>query len=1044
MLSDNIVYIAPTSRTDTIVDLYCGGGGSGQGILDACARLGRNPSGTFVNHWDKAIDIHTANHPEHRHLKEDLFLLDPKGVFPPGTATSLLWASPSCVQFSISRGNRPINEQGRSHADTVVQWVEHLRPEGMLVENVKEFLQWGPLRQKRNKKTGELQWALEIERKKGKQVTTSIKPVATLPPEHLRSPAETEPEWELRMIGAGYHRHLEPDPAHKGEYFRAWFATIVALGYTGEWKIIRSADHGDPTIRQRLFVQFARDDSGKRVCWPDQRFLKPGAKRPEFKTRRDRPLRSWPTARQNVIDWSIKGVSVFSHERKRALVKATMRRLAIGLVKFGLKDFILPQQNFGGDKVRSEDSPVSAVTTNHRGEGLATPLVTPFALTSNKCFGDGTRGLNQPTVTLTTHGRGEGLAEGRASWLIPNFGERDDQTPRTHDLDSPIPAVTSHGAGGLCSAEFLLTKQGLNPHMNEPRDLDAPAPTAITDGRIHLCNLQSFILPKDQGHLGDYVTSIEQPCCTVQTTSVDQLVQPCLIQLNKCSNAISPDEPVTALTGMNKHGLMQPEVVSLGVFTVQQRGTGAASSVDQPTHALTAGGCHELVADAFLLAINQSLGSKFSDPSYSPDQPVHTVPTKSNAAVVTSFMLSIDNCGKDGAIHNTYATTEPLHTIPTKANASLIEMSTEKVPGRESGVKFTLQTLEECVKAVAAPGVDTSRVIALLEPLMEELRKVGRVDIKPWVYVYYGSGAVGADINTPMPTVRTKEGTAVCYPVLEFDGEFLLLDILYRMLTVEELQRAQGFPSWRWCATGSACLKRSPTSLKSAAMATAARSSSPKLTGGDLEKLAGVHARINCGLSVLEIRSVVKSSGSAKVVEKLTSYPLPTEHVDSVRKLAGILKTQGKGIIDGLAATIGRSLIDSTSPPSGALCESRSLIVTDAADDAGTRIQLTLEKGDGWSTTSGDGKHSQHIDSILTTLCSYVAGVMASCIPEKTWTDSSFAWTLELDNSFIWPVGVTKTETVKAIGNSVSRGLAEALALAWYSQNEDIEHFYNN
>jgi glycosyltransferase A (GT-A) superfamily protein (DUF2064 family) len=38
--------------------------------------------------------------------------------------------------------------------------------------------------------------------------------------------------------------------------------------------------------------------------------------------------------------------------------------------------------------------------------------------------------------------------------------------------------------------------------------------------------------------------------------------------------------------------------------------------------------------------------------------------------------------------------------------------------------------------------------------------------------------------------------------------------------------------------------------------------------------------------------------------------------------------------------------------------------------------------------------------------------------------------------------GITKTDIVKAIGNSVSCGVAEALVLAWYSQNEDISGFF--
>ncbi len=43
---------------------------------------------------------------------------------------------------------------------------------------------------------------------------------------------------------------------------------------------------------------------------------------------------------------------------------------------------------------------------------------------------------------------------------------------------------------------------------------------------------------------------------------------------------------------------------------------------------------------------------------------------------------------------------------------------------------------------------------------------------------------------------------------------------------------------------------------------------------------------------------------------------------------------------------------------------------------------------------------------------------------------------------FVWPKGITKTDIVKAIGNSVSRGVAEALTLAYYTQNENIDAYY--
>ncbi len=800
-VTDHIYHIAPENPFDFFFDCYCGGGGSGSGILSAYQRMGRNPYGTFVNHWDKAIDIHGANHPTHRHLKEDLFLLDPHAVMPTDVPYSLGWASPSCQQFSLSRGNRPINEQGRSHADTVVEWVEHCKPVIQIVENVRQFRDWCRLKQRRCKGSGELQWAKEVPgKKKGstKIIAYSSKK-HPLPAEHVREKDEPEAEWELRMLSLGYARHLEPDMAYRGEYFDAWILRIKALGYYADWKLIRSADHGDPTIRERLFVQFVRIDSGKRICWPDQRYIKPDAKRPEFKTNKNRRLYPWPTAFDSVIDFDIKGTSMFLKD----LAPATKRRIAIGLVKFGLKQFFVPASNFGGNRVRGVDLPVCTLQCNHRGEGLAEPVLMPFALTSNKGWDCGVRGLNQPAATLTCNSRGEGLAEPSAwlmtkqginpnidptrpidypvpailtdgrihlcaaetfsvrlptePWLIPNFGERPGQEPRTHTLSMPLPAVTSHGAGGLCEAYPFMVQFAHGSAKPEDcarrvSDGEVPLPAITTSNSEALATPVPFILPKDQGHKGDYVTSIHHPCCTVQTTAHDHLAEPCIIQLNGCSTAISAHEPLGAVTGMPKQYVMEPRF-TLPMFTAQLRGTGRATPLDKPLHALSAQGQHELLAEAFLLVL--------------------------------------DNAGKNGAGQRAYSTKEPVKTIPVKANQTLAEPSLTPV---KSGVRFTLETLEDAIHKVAPTGVDVRQVVGLLVPLMEELRKIGRADVKPWVYVYYGSGAVGADINTPMPTIRTKEGSAVCYPVLEFDGQFLLLDVLYRMLTVKELQRAQGFP----------------------------------------------------------------------------------------------------------------------------------------------------------------------------------------------------------------------------------------------------------
>jgi hypothetical protein len=147
--------------------------------------------------------------------------------------------------------------------------------------------------------------------------------------------------------------------------------------------------------------------------------------------------------------------------------------------------------------------------------------------------------------------------------------------------------------------------------------------------------------------------------------------------------------------------------------------------------------------------------------------------------------MSIDQTG-GGRNHGTYSVDEPVRTLVTKANSTCVE--------------FELVALEDNFRKVCdANGFSAERAETFLEFLVAELHKVGKLDAKPWIYVYYSNGSEGADIDTPLPTVRCKAGTAVCYPVIEFDGRMLRIDLFYRMLTPKELQRAMGFPdSMEW------------------------------------------------------------------------------------------------------------------------------------------------------------------------------------------------------------------------------------------------------
>lgn len=598
-----LVYLGTRNAHDNdhLVDLFCGGGGSGGGILDASKRLNKVIRGTFVNHWDKAIEIHQSNHPEHRHLREDLFLLDPKSVFAAGTNCSLLFASPQCTHFSVARGAACVSEQGRSHAYVVIDWVRHLKPDMVMCENVKEFLTFGPVEHARDK-NGELRWAVKS------------RPAKELPDAHKRKPREREDAWSKRMESAGYVPYIMPIKAKAGEYFKAWADDLESEGYHIEHRIMCSADYGDPTSRRRLILQAVRRDSGKAIVWPNPTHAKPNddGSIPDGK-------RAWVTARE-IIDWTKLGKSIFN--RKRPLAANTMRRMVIGLVKFGLKDFL--------------------VEVGHGNVG-------------------------------------------------PSCDER-----RAMTLDAPLGTQTARGNKGLASP-----------------DID-------------------FIVPHHAG-------------------------------TEKSPNVRSADSPVSTITTtMSGERLCRGHVVPM---LDHVRGQGYASGVEQPVRAISAGGQHTALINAFMFALDQTGGSRGN--------------------------------------HGTYSIDAPVKTLVTKANTVCVDVRTE-------GVTLDVNALSDryVIEAEKA-GQDAADARSFITMLVDELRRKAGIEAKPWVYVYYTSGSVGQDIDAPLPTIRTKEGSALCYPVLEVDGQFIRIDLLYRMLSVKELQRAMGFPDdMDWAgATQEECVK---------------------------------------------------------------------------------------------------------------------------------------------------------------------------------------------------------------------------------------------
>lgn len=188
-------------------DLFCGAGGSSTGLMQAVERSGHKLDLLAVNHWQRAVETHAANHPGANHLCHDLDNIDPKKAT--GGKLDLLIASPECTHHSVARGGMPMNDQSRATAWHVVRWAEALRPSAILVENVREFQTWGP-------------------------------------------------------IGA----NGRPLKSRRGETFQAWVQALRSIGYNVGFRLLNAADFGAATTRTRLFVVAVR---GRRpIPWPDQ------------------------------------------------------------------------------------------------------------------------------------------------------------------------------------------------------------------------------------------------------------------------------------------------------------------------------------------------------------------------------------------------------------------------------------------------------------------------------------------------------------------------------------------------------------------------------------------------------------------------------------------------------------------------------------------------------------------------------------------------------------------------------------------------------
>ena len=436
------------------VNLFAGGGGASEGERMA---TGRSPT-IALNHSPVAIAMHRANHPDSTHYIEDVYAVDPREVTG-GREVELLWASPTCTHFSRARGGELLDQKIRGLAWAILPWIVHARPRVIVVENVPEFLTWGPL---------------------------------------CRQHAPDCPAGDsgaTKVKCAKHCRFGRPIKARAGETFRAWRRKIESKGYSVEARTLVAWEYGAPTTRERTYIVMRAD--GQPATWPAPTHApEPTPERPN----------RWRTA-ADVIDWSMPCPSIF--DRRRPLVRNTLARIVRGVGKFVLqaaRPFVLKVKTHGGggNEPTSVDAPLRTITASKRGElavGTAFLAKHYSERRPDEVMG---QDLARPMGTVTAKDHHALVCAS----IVKFYG-----TATGSAADAPLHAVTADGLKHGLSAAFLSRYNGESVGQMP----DAPIGTLDTHDRYAVASARLA----DRGQVSEWTPEVERRARLVYRLMVD-------------------------------------------------------------------------------------------------------------------------------------------------------------------------------------------------------------------------------------------------------------------------------------------------------------------------------------------------------------------------------------------------------------------------------------------------------------------------------------------------------------------------------------------
>jgi DNA (cytosine-5)-methyltransferase 1 len=570
-----------------VIDLFCGAGGTTTGFelaeltLDEKLAAGLPKNSRIskvvacVNHDPIAIKSHWENHPEVEHFEEDITtmygsifhyrdqdnakkgiwfkssqiirlqrLVDLYKAFYP-EAKIILWASLECTNFSKAKGGKPRDADSRTLADHLHPYILAIDPDYIKIENVVEFMSWGPLDDK----------GKPISRKNGQ-------------------------DW-LR-----------------------WRKMVCELGYRDEWRELNSADFGALTSRNRLFGCFAKHDLP--IVWPEPTHSKnpektsiynpllkwePVKKALDFSDEgnsvfnRKKALSTKTMQRlfmgcvkhiaggkenyikaHNFISKYFSGRPQdknISIEGPAGVIKCKDSQALVFITKWNSNDKIN-----GGHSGHSVNEPAPVVSTQNR---LGVAFITKaFSSNSNKSVNAGSS-VEESGPTVTSQNR-LGLAQ--ACFISRYNGVNGGKHDNSHGVEGPLGALGTGDNHAKVTADFiqLYYSQG-----GQHTSIDEPAGTIPTKDRMAKVQAEFFIDKQFSGD--DNHQSVNQPAGSILPNDKHNLIkaEKWLMDTNYNNVGSSLDQPSPVITADRHHH-----------YIINPSWGGNSGSVDQPCHVVIA------------------------------------------------------------------------------------------------------------------------------------------------------------------------------------------------------------------------------------------------------------------------------------------------------------------------------------------------------------------------------------------------------------------------------------------------------------------------